>query len=130
VSRRSLWFVIASWVLAVNFAGWVLLQYNDPDPARWMAMYGVTAVTAAAVPYWRRAWIAAAVVGAFALAWSAALWSGVAGIVQPSDLWLKMSEKGGKVEEMREAGGLTLAALWLLFSALVGARAERSAPAT
>lgn len=27
-----------------------------------------------------------------------------------SDFWRKMSEKAGKVEEMREAGGLTISA--------------------
>jgi tRNA(Ile2) C34 agmatinyltransferase TiaS len=128
VSRRSLWFVIASWALAVNFAGWVLLQSNDPDPVRWMAMYGATAVTSAAVPYWRRAWLVAVAVALVAAVWAALLWSGVVGVVETSDLWRKMSEKGGRVEEMREAGGLTIAAAWLAFSAVVGARRARAAP--
>jgi hypothetical protein len=128
VSRRSRWFVVASWVLAVNFAGWVLLQYNDPDPARWMTIYGATAVAAAAVPYWRRAWLVALIVAAVAAVWAVLLWSGVMGQVEASDLWRKMSEKGGRVEELREAGGLTIAAAWLVFAAIIGARADRAAP--
>ena len=90
-------------------------------------MYGATAVVSAAVPYWRRAWLLALALGVAATAWALVLWSGVVGAVEPSDLWRKMSEKGGKVEEMREAGGLTIAAAWLLVSALVGARSGRPA---
>lgn len=120
--KRSFAFVAASWVFAVLFAVCVLLQLNDPDPVVWMAMYGAAALSAAAVPYWRRGWVVAAVVAAVAAAWALALWSGVAGAVETSDLWRKMSEKGGRVEEMREAGGLTIVALWLGAAAWIGRR--------
>ena len=84
------------------------LQYNDPDPVRWIVLY--LAAGAAAVVAWRqpRAWAAPLVVAVVALVWAGLLWAGVAGTVETSDLWKKMSEKGGKVEEMREAGGLSL----------------------
>jgi hypothetical protein len=35
-------------------------------------------------------------------------------VIDVSDLWLKMSEKGGAVEVGREAGGLAIIALGLL----------------
>lgn len=120
--KRSLAFVVASWVFAVLFAACVLLQLNDPDPVAWMAMYGAAAVSSAAVPYWRRGWLVAAVVAAVAALWAVSLWTGVAGAVETSDLWRKMSEKGGRVEEMREAGGLTIVALWLAAAAWLGRR--------
>jgi hypothetical protein len=104
----------------------VLLQYNDPDPLPWMALYGSAAVVSAAVPHWRRGWVAAAVVAAVAAVWAASLWAGVAGVVDASDLWRKMSEKGGRVEEMREAGGLSIVAAWLAVSAALGRSRDRS----
>jgi hypothetical protein len=120
--KRSLAFVVASWVFAVLFAVCVLLQLNDPDSVLWMAMYGAAAVSSAAVPHWRRGWFAAAAVAAVAALWAVGLWSGVAGAVETSDLWRKMSEKGGRIEEMREAGGLTVVALWLAVAAWLGRR--------
>jgi hypothetical protein len=120
--KRSFAFVAASWVFAVLFAVCVLLQLNDPDPMVWMSMYGAAALSSAAVPHWRRGWVVAALVAVVAAVWGAALWSVVAGTVETSDLWRKMSEKGGRVEEMREAGGLTIVALWLGVAAGIGRR--------
>ena len=111
-------------VFALLCATSAALQYNDPDPLRWAATYlaaGAAAVTALARP---RAWWLPAVVAAGAAAWALALWTGVAGTVETSDLWRKMSEKGGKVEEMREAGGLSLV---VLGCALAAWRARRAA---
>ncbi len=48
-----------------------------------------------------------------AAAWAAVLVTGIWGKVGLSDVWLKMSEKGGAVEEEREAGGLLIVAIGL-----------------
>lgn len=98
------------------------LQYNDPDPVRWIVLY--LAAGAAAVVAWvqPRAWSAPLVVAVVALVWAGLLWAGVAGTVETSDLWKRMSEKGGKVEEMREAGGLSLV---VIGGALAAWRARR-----
>ena len=98
------------------------LQYNDPDPWRWVAIYlgsGAAAVIALVQP---RRWPIAALVALIAAGWAALLWSGVAGDVEATDLWRKMSEKGGRVEEMREAGGLTIAAFGCAWAALAAHR--------
>jgi hypothetical protein len=101
------------------------LQYNDPDPIRWAVLYtGAAAATVAAL-HLRGGWIAAFVVVVIAAVWAATLWYSVAGHVQLSDFWRKMSEKGGKVEEMREAGGLSIVAAWLTVSGLAGLRRSR-----
>lgn len=119
------------WLVVVNlaFAGLCLtavaLQYNDPDPLRWGALYGAAAVSTVAALHHRRGWRAAAVVGLVAGVWAAIVWAGVLGRVEATDLWRKMSEKGGKVEEYREAGGLTLVAAWLGAMAAVGRRRAR-----
>jgi hypothetical protein len=49
-----------------------------------------------------------------AAAWAAYLASQVFGVVGVSDLWMKMSEKGGAVEVGREAAGLAIIAAALL----------------
>lgn len=98
------------------------LQYNDPDPVRWIVLYlaaGVAAVIAWARP---AAWIAPLLVAVVAIAWAALLWAGVVGTVETSDLWKKMSEKGGKVEEMREAGGLSLVVIGCALAAWAARR--------
>ncbi|MEZ4401167.1 MAG: transmembrane 220 family protein [Kofleriaceae bacterium] len=114
----------ATAVFALACAASAALQYNDPDPWRWVATYlgaGAAAVVALMTP---RRWWMPVVAAAVTAAWAGWLWAHVAGVVQVTDLWRKMSEKGGRVEEMREAGGLTLAALGC---ALAARRARRIA---
>ena len=109
------WFVALCWTLAVLFALSVGLQVNDPDPIRWMAIYGAAAVAVAALPAANKVWcILGTVVGIVAAAWGAYLGSQVATKIGFSDLFLKMSEKGGAVEVGREAGGLVIVAAGLL----------------
>ena len=108
------WFVAVCWVMAVLFSLSVGLQENDPDPIRWMLIYGAAALCAAALPYRREAAIPSFAVGLFAAAWGAYLTKEILGIVHFTDLWLKMSEKGGAVEVGREAGGLIIIALFLI----------------
>ena len=92
---------------------------------RWAALYlaaGGTAVAALARP---RLWWTALTVALGAAAWAVILWTGVVPAVELSDLWRKMSEKGGKVEEMREAGGLSLVFLGCGLAALRARRYAR-----
>jgi hypothetical protein len=103
------------------------LQYNDPDPVRWIALYlasGVAAVLALVRP---GSWPLAAWVAAIGAAWAIALWVDVAGEVAATDIFRKMVEKGGKVEVMREAGGLTIAFAGSAIAALA-ARSRRGEP--
>jgi len=130
VRRRSTWFTVSSWVFAGLFTICVALQLNDPDPIRWMMIYGAAAVASVLVPSWRHGWLLAVLVGSLAAVWAGWLWGQVVGYVAIDDLWLKMSEKGGKVEEMREAGGLTIVTLWMATAALFGWLGTREARRT
>ena len=94
----------------------VLLQINDPDPARWMAIYGACAVVAALLPSQKKIVPVGFVLGFGALVWAGYLLYVVWGRVEVTDLVNKMSEKGGAVEEGREAGGLAIAGAWLVFA--------------
>lgn len=110
------WFLYASYVMAALLAVCVALQYNDPDPIRWMAIYGVAMVIAAVLPSKKSLVPVGFVVGAITLAWAAYLLYDVWGRMEVTDLVDKMSEKGGAVEEGRESGGLAIAGVWLVFA--------------
>jgi Transmembrane family 220, helix len=125
MTDAPMWFRITSLAMAALYAVSVALQYNDPDPIRWMLIYGAAAVASAALP--RKRW---AVGLAFTTAIAAAIWAGLLivqiwGKVGFSDLWLKMSEKGGAVEVEREFGGLAIVAGWLLIAVVLRRRQLR-----
>lgn len=110
----SRWFKVPSWLMAALLGLCVALQYNDPDPIRWMLIYGAGMVVSALLPMKRDAAKAGLVVGLAALVWAALLILEVYDKVSLSDAWLKMSEKGGAVEIEREAGGLLIEGVWLV----------------
>lgn len=99
---------------AVLFSIAVGLQVNDPDPVRWSALYGGAAIAVALLIARREAALVGLAVGVVAAVWGAVLTSQVYDKLAFSDLWLRMSEKGGAVEVGREAGGLVLVAVMLL----------------
>jgi hypothetical protein len=105
------WFVAICWVLAILFSLSVGLQVNDPDPVRWMAIYGVAAIAAAVLPWRKEAALVAIAVGVVSAVWGAYLGRQVMGTVSFGDLFGKMTEKGGAVEVGREAAGLGIVAV-------------------
>lgn len=111
------WFKAASWLMAGLLLLCVALQYNDPDPIRWMLMYGAGAIASLLLPLTRIAAALAGVVALVALAGAGMLIHEVWGVIALSDLTTKMSEKGGAVEVGREAGGLLIEGIWLAIGA-------------
>ena len=111
------WFVAVCWALAVLFAVSVGLQVNDPDPVRWMLIYGAAGLVIGIMPAHRLLVPIAIAIGLIAAGWGAYLGNQVFGTIQISDLWLEMSEKGGAVEVGREAGGLIIVALTMIATA-------------
>jgi hypothetical protein len=109
----SRWFKLTCWVMAAVLALCVALQYNDPDPIRWMLIYGAGMVISVLLPMYRDAAKVGVLAGAAALVWTVMLLIPIWDKVSPSDAFLKMSEKGGAVEELREAGGLAIEGMWL-----------------
>lgn len=95
---------IASGLMALLFAASAALQYNDPDPARWMAIYGAAFAASALAAFGRLGWPFAATVF-LAAAGFAAFWF-------PQVPW--RHEQLLRVEEAREFFGLTLVAGWML----------------
>ena len=89
------------------------VQFNDPDPLRWVVMYGAAAACCMA---WDRRWgprTVPAVLAGIALLWSASLLLAV-----PADVALgrsltewQMTTNGSEL--VREVGGLWFVALWM-----------------
>jgi hypothetical protein len=100
----------------------VAVQYNDPDPLRWMAIYGAAAV-ACLLAFRRRLrrWMPL-VVGVVALAWAATLAPGVVGRVSPGDLFRAIPMGSTAIEEGREMVGLLIVAAWMLVLLVAGRR--------
>ncbi len=120
----AIWFKAVSWAMAALLFGCVVLQLNDPDPARWMAIYGAGAIVSILLPVKKPVAALALLIGLISLAWAIYLIHSVWGLIAISDLSNKMSEKGGAVEVGREAGGLVIEGVWLMLAASYrGARA-------
>jgi hypothetical protein len=118
------WFPWLSYLMAALFAVSAVLQYNDPDPAPWMAIYGTGAIISALMPTQKPFAGLAMIVGLGCSIWSLYLIHSTWGLIAVSDLTSKMSEKGGAVETGREAVGLAIEAVWLVgASAFRGRRA-------
>jgi hypothetical protein len=103
-----------NWLMTALFGLSAVLQYNDPDPLQWIAIY---VAAAAACVLWglrRPTWPLAAPVTVSAAVWAALLLPEVLGHIGLSDLFLRMNEKGGRVEIGREIGGLTIVLAWMV----------------
>ena len=102
--------------LALFFAASAAVQWNDPDPLRWMALYGVAAAATATSlvrPVPRAVSIG---IGAVALAW-AALWL--------PEVLSRAAFTGN--EEERELGGLLSVAAAMAWLARRRSRSQRPA---
>ena len=104
---------IANWVAALVFATCAVLQYNDPDPLRWILIYGAAAATSLA--YWRLRprWLAPSIVGAAASIWAATLVPTTLPGLRLGDLVHRMEAKTPAIELGRELLGLVLIAAWM-----------------
>jgi hypothetical protein len=105
--------LIANALFALLFALGAAVQYNDPDPLRWMAIYlaaaAVSAMAAIGVPRWPLP----AAVGAVALIWAATLAPTVLGQVGLGELFSAWDMESAEIERGREMYGLLIIALWM-----------------
>lgn len=115
--------------MAALFVFGAAVQYNDPDPLRWMSMYLAAAVVALMAAVRSRSSVTAPLLpGIVALVWAVV----TASEGPPLDLYARMFEawemRSSEVEEAREASGLLIIAFWM---AVVAAHAwkQRCSPA-
>ena len=95
------------------------LQYNDPDPIRWAAIY-LSAVVACGLYFvGRLPWYVPAVIGLIALVWAGTLAPHVWGQVSFSQMFETWKMTNPVVEEAREMCGLLIVAFWMAVLVIV-----------
>ena len=106
-------FRVANWVMTAAFLFSVAVQYNDPDPMRWMLIYGLAALACVLKLLGRLRWYLPAAVGATAFGWAASLAPGVIGKTTIGEMFQSFHMINPVVEEAREMGGLFIVAAWM-----------------
>ncbi|HET9328091.1 MAG TPA: transmembrane 220 family protein [Candidatus Eisenbacteria bacterium] len=128
--RRAAFLRGMHWIMAAAFALSVVVQYNDPDPLPWMAIYGAATVVAfwAALRPRSYPWWVPAIVGAVATVWAARLVRQVTGRVWIPELFASWEMKNARVELEREIGGLLVVLGWMTITALAAFFRDRPVP--
>ncbi|MEP7337447.1 MAG: transmembrane 220 family protein [Acidobacteriota bacterium] len=100
----------------------VAVQYNDPDPLHWMAIYGAAAI--ACILTFKRGgwWPLPAAIGLIALLWALSYAPQVIGKVRFGELFEAFEMKDERVEVAREMGGLLIIAFWMAVLTVVSLR--------
>ena len=104
-------FRLANRLFAGLFLLCVALQWNDPDPLQWMAIYAAAAAACLGHSHPKWAWFELLVL-LLALSWAAVLFPETEG-VRLGELPRTMETRGGAVELGREVGGLSWIVLWM-----------------
>ena len=110
----SAFFRSLNWVMCALFLLSVVVQWNDPDPVRWMAIYGAAFAISLAIGLRGRVTaLAPLLVAVVALAWAIATIDGgrTNGYSHMFDAW---EMKSANVELAREATGLLIVGAWML----------------
>lgn len=115
-------FRAANGLMAVLLLFAAALQYNDPDPALWIAVYAIGAVVCIAA-------MAGQVTARAAFAYAGGMLLLVVWVVmqRPGQPHMGWGPQGGILAEevVREGLGVVIAAGWALFIGLVARRRER-----
>lgn len=111
--------------MAALFLFAAAVQYNDPDPLRWMAVYGLAALACVLSLRRRLFRLVPVLVGLGAVAWAGTLAPSVIGRVSVEELFQSYGMLSETVEEAREMGGLLIVAVWMGLLALVGSHPLR-----
>ena len=113
-SVRAMVFPIISAAMTMLFALAVAVQVNDPDPGRWMMIYGVAGVLSAwVVARGAAPLLPAVIVGLVALVMALAVGRGVVGRVAFSEMFQSWEMESSTIEAAREATGLLIVAAWM-----------------
>ena len=116
--------------MCVLFVLSVAVQYNDPDPVRWMLIYLAAATSCVLAALGRDHRIFPAAVALVELVWAAMLAPQVIGSVQPGELLGAWEMKDARVEVGREMYGLLIIAAWMSLIVVVELRRHARPPAS
>ena len=112
-------------VMMLLFLFGASVQFNDPDPVRWIAIYTLAGVACLLSLLRRLHWVFPALLALVAIAWAATLSPHVLGRVPFGDMFGAWEMKNVDVEESREMYGLLIIALYMV---VVTIRRRRARP--
>jgi len=104
---------IANWVMLAAFLFSVAVQYNDPDPVRWMLVYGLAGLACILKLRHLLRWYFPAALAVVALVWAASIAPRVIGKTTFGAMFQSFDMINSAVEEAREMGGLLIVAAWM-----------------
>jgi hypothetical protein len=104
--------------MAAVFVYAAALQYNDPDPLRWAAIYLAAAAACILFVGGRLSWFIAGGIALIALVWAGALVPDVWGRVSPLQMFETWKMTDPVIEEAREMCGLLIVAGWMVVLAI------------
>jgi hypothetical protein len=122
---RALW-TVANAVMLLAFVFSVIVQFNDPDPLLWAAIYAVAAVVCAFELRRRTNPLVPAGIAVAALIWAATIAPRVVGKVRFSAMFAEFEMANTGIEESREMYGLAFIALWMIAVAIAAWRRRSS----
>jgi hypothetical protein len=119
-------FRTAAGLMAVLLAFAAAVNFNDPDPIRWVAIYGTACVLSIATAIFGGVPAAApAAVAVIALIWGVMLAARVPGVEVYTHMFDEWEMKSPTIEEAREACGLLIVAVWMTVVAAIMWRGAR-----
>ena len=121
--KRHLW-TLANAIMLLMFVLSTVVQFNDPDPVRWVSVYGVAAVVCGLELRRRTPALAPAALAVIAILWAASI-APRAHDVPIGAMFAEWEMKNLRVEEAREMYGLTIVAVWMIVVAGVAWRRAR-----
>jgi len=104
---------VANALFFVAYLASVAVQFNDPDPLRWITIYAAAALCCV---LWERRWgppSAPAFIAGIALLWSAGLLVAIPADVDLAGSVTQWQMKVDGSELVREVGGLWFVAVWM-----------------
>jgi hypothetical protein len=103
----------ANGLMLLLFLFSVSVQFNDPDPVRWVVIYGLAAAATGLELAGRATWWLSAPVGVVALLWAFTFIPRVGGRVPLPEMFSAWEMKNLEIEESREMYGLAIVAVWM-----------------
>ena len=119
---------ITNAILGSVFLISAVLQYNDPDPWGWGALYLAAAIACAVSGRMRNGWWLALLVGVVALVWAITL-SPIIPEIRLTELARSMKAENPRIELSRELLGLVIILVWMAVLVLASRRG-RDGPGT
>jgi len=107
-------FRVLTFIMAAAFAFSVAVQYNDPDPIQWIAIYGSATVACILSLMGKLSWRFSAAVAVAAFVWACFIAQGVFSRPFPTTMVDSFHMTDVADEEARELGGLLIVVLWMV----------------